>query len=233
VRAPSITDARRPRHRPRRDAAFPAIALALTLLAATSGCATDPPDVREGKAALDVFLRDVRAHDAARLRARATCIVSTEGIRDARLRHVEPIRRVTVAALDSLVARYAVAQQEAESTYARTPDDNPSVEDRFHALREWGRRAETVRAARRAAEQSAREASQEDDGHASAALRGDAAADPLLSLRAHVLVQYAGPAVGPDRVERDVIVRLLRAPGGAWVVYAFDLASDPPGPIPF
>ncbi|HEU4334017.1 MAG TPA: hypothetical protein VFT32_05930, partial [Candidatus Eisenbacteria bacterium] len=66
----------------------------------------------------------------------------------------------------------------------------------------------------------------------SAAPRDDSD-DALQSIRAHVVVRYAGPAVGPDRIERDMVVRLLRAPGGPWIVYAFDLASDPLGPIPF
>jgi hypothetical protein len=105
------------------------------------------------------------------------------------------------------------------------------VEERFRLAREWARRETTVRAAVRAARQSARDR----DAAPAAGLgsphdEGDGA---LQSIRAHVMVRYAGPAVGPDRIERDMVVRLLRAPGGPWIVYAFDLASDPIGPIPF
>ena len=55
----------------------------------------------------------------------------------------------------------------------------------------------------------------------------------LKTIRAHVLVRFAGEAVGPAASDRDTIVRLVRAPGGVWVVYSFDLASDSPGPLPY
>ncbi|HSQ58988.1 MAG TPA: hypothetical protein VLT84_00925, partial [Acidobacteriota bacterium] len=107
----------------------------------------------------------------------------------------------------------------------------PEVEERFRVAREWARREMTVRAAVRAARQSARDRDAALPGEAATRAGSDDGA--LQSVRAHAVVRYAGPAVGPDRIDRDVVIRLLRAPGGPWIVYAFDLASDPPGPIPF
>ncbi|HEU4724231.1 MAG TPA: hypothetical protein VFU59_02930, partial [Candidatus Eisenbacteria bacterium] len=123
-------------------------------------------------------------------------------------------------ALDSLVRLYAEAQRLADSLYAAAPDSAADLEKRFERGRGLARRAAATRAARRAADLSSRD-------HPPGA---DAA---LTSVRAHVLVRFAGEAVGPDAIERDTIVRLLRAPGGAWIVYAFDLASDAPGPLPY
>ena len=219
MRGRSSTDA----GRSRRGAAH-AVALIAVVLLAAAGCRTDPPAARAAKGALSEFLRDLRAHDEAALRARASCLIATEAVRDTRLRYVEPPRSVTLGALDSLVARYSAALLRSDSLYRMTPDTDPNVEARFQSVRAWGRRAETVRAARRAATRSLD------------APGGAGEADPALlltSVRAHVMVQYAGPAVGPDRIERDAVIRLLRADRGAWIVYAFDLASDPPGPIPF
>jgi len=219
VRGRSSTDARRPRPR----AAAPLALIALAILPA-AGCRTDPPDVRAAKRAVSEFLRHLRDHDEPALRARATCLIPSEAVRDARLRYVDPPRTIAIATIDSLVTHYAAGHLNADSLYTRTPDTDPEVESRFQSVREWGRRANTVRAARRAAARSA---------EGVAGTPSDGPVKPCLSVRAHVMVQYAGPAVGPDRIERDMVLRLLRAPGGPWIVYAFDLASDPPGPIPF
>jgi hypothetical protein len=221
VRGRSSTDLRRLRGRAGRLSHFLIVA---AFLGAAPGCRPDPPDVRTAKTTLAEFVHELRAHDDAALRARTTCLIPTEAIRDARVRSLEPPRSVAVGSLDSLDARYAHAHRAADSLYALTPDTDPAVEERFQVVREWGRRAATVRAARRAATRSA----ESGDGPTRTAPQ-----TPLVSIRAHVVVHYAGPAVGPDRIERDVEVRLLRAPAGRWVVYAFDLASDPPGPLPF
>ena len=185
-----------------------------------SGCSLDPPDVRDAKSSVRAFATALRLHDAERLRSISSCVVATEGISDARFRYLDPLRSTTVAALDSLAALYSEAQRLADSSYAAVPDSAADLESRFERARSLARRAATTRAARRAADVS---------GAGTAAATGAT----LRSIRAHVLVRFAGEAVGPAAIERDTIVRLLRAPGGAWIVYAFDLASDAPAPLPY
>ncbi len=231
MRARSSTDAARPRplRRSLRSAAAAGILLAAAL--AVAACATDPPAVRDVKRETGSLLDDLRRHDDAALRRRATCLLSADGIADARIRRVEPLREIGLAALDSLAIRYDAAHREADSLYAATPDSAGDVESRFQIAREWGRRAATLRAARRAATRSAEAAAA---GASAPGRTPRAPSDAALeAARVHVTVRYAGPEVGPDRIDRDVVVRLLRAPGGPWIVYSFDLASDPPGPIPF
>jgi len=199
-----------------------ALLLSLGLLAGliAGGCAPDPPDVREARSTVKEFSSALRRHDGDRLRDMAACIVSTDGIRDARFRHLEPLRTIRAGALDSLLALYTEAHRLADSVYAAAPDSAADLEARFERARSLSRRAAATRAARRAAEESRRDA--EPDGGVE-----------LRTARAHVLVRFAGEAVGPAPIDRDTIVRLVRAPGGAWVVYAFDLASDAPGPLPY
>ena len=154
----------------------------------------------------------------------ATCVVEGAGVLDARLRYVEPPADVNLAALDSLAALYEAAHRVADSLYTAAPDSSPDLESRFDRARSLARRAATTRAAVHAAERS--------EAGSSVAAR-DRNRATLRALRAHLLVRYGGDAVGPAPVERDTIVRLIRAPGGRWIVYAFDLASDAPGPLPF
>ena len=46
----------------------------------------------------------------------------------------------------------------------------------------------------------------------------------------HARFRYAGPLVGPRPVDKEEIVRLLRVPGGRWVVFSVYLAEDDPRP---
>lgn len=209
------------------------LALALSLAAlfgfGMEGCQHEPQERREARAAVERFASALRAHDDSQLRALATCVVETGAVHDVRLRRMEPVRSIGRAALDSLSDLYAEAHRLADSIYVAAPDSAADLEHRFDRTRDLARRAEVTRSAIRAAEQSARDAPR------AAADGGGRPNDggELQTLRAHLMVRYAGDAVGPSPVDRDTIVRLLRAPGGPWVVFAFDFASDAPGPLPY
>ena len=196
------------------------IGLVLLVSLSLSGCHSDPPMIRDAKVVAKEFSAALRRHDADRLRALAACIISTEGVRDARLRYLEPPLSIRAIALDSLAAHYASSHRMADSVYSSAPDSAASLEARFEQSRSMARRAAVTRAALRAADQS----------RSYAAPRGDV---ELMTIRAHVMVRFTGEAVGPDAIDRDTVVRLIRAPAGVWVVYAFDLASDSPGPLPY
>lgn len=198
--------------------------LALVLAGALAGCRPEPADVREVRPVLREFSGALRSRDETRLRDLATCVVEAAGVLDARLRYVEPAKDVSLAALDSLAASYEDAHRIADSLYTAAPDSSADLEARFERARSLARRAATTRAAVHAAERS---------GAASTIAPPERGRETLRALRAHLLLRYGGDAVGPSPVERDTIVRLIRAPGGRWIVYAFDLASDPPGPLPF
>lgn len=220
----SSTDLRDARHRSKVASPFRwrtaiACAAGATFLA-LSGCSLDPPEVREAKSAARTFASALRLHDADRLQSLSSCVVATEGIADARFRYLEPPLKTSVAALDSLALLYSEGHRMADSSYAAAPDSTADLEARFERARNLARRAATTRAARRAADRSS----------AGLTVPSDAT---LRSVRAHVLVRFAGEAIGPAPIERDTVVRLLRAPGGSWIVYAFDLASDAPAPLPY
>lgn len=197
------------------------VAVLATLAAlASSGCRLESPEIREAKEAAKDFANALRTHDAERLRAMASCVVPTDGIQDARFRYLEAPQTVRPAALDSLMLLYGEAQRLADSAYTAAPDSAADLEARFDRARSLARRSATTRAARRAVDASRSGEPPAPDAE-------------LKSIRAHVLVRFAGKAVGPGAIERDTIVRLLRAPEGTWIVYAFDLASDAPGPLPY
>jgi hypothetical protein len=193
-----------------------------------AACDRESAEIREARGAAASFVSALKSGDAARLRAMATCAVSSEGVRDARLRYFEPSRRVTLSQLDSLLAVYAEEHRRADSLYASAPDSASNLEAHFERARDFGRRSAITRAARRAAERSVT-----PEPTTSAAARSAPAAATLRTVRAHLLVRFAGPAVGPSPIDRDTILRLLRAPGGTWVVYAWDPAADVPPPLPY
>ena len=191
----------------------------LAVLIAT-GCRPDPPEIREARRVAKDFATAIRLHDAAKLRDIASCVVATDGIQDAHVRYLDPPQFIRPAGLDSLILLYAEAQRLADSSYSAAPDAAADLEARFERARSLARRAAATRAARRAVDASR-------GGQTSGAQM------EVKSIRAHLLVKFAGGAVGPVPVERDTIVRLLHTPGGSWIVYAFDLASDAPGPLPY
>jgi hypothetical protein len=173
---------------------------------------------------LQAFASALRSHDEVRLRALATCVVEANGVLDARIRYIEPPGSFRKTSLDSLGALYRDAQRIADSLYMAAPDSAADLESRFDRTRSLARRAAVTRAALHAADRSGASSVSPGEGVGEETLR---------TLRAHLLVRYGGNAVGPAPVERDTVVRLIRAPGGSWVVYAFDLASDAPGPLPY
>ncbi|HET9950631.1 MAG TPA: hypothetical protein VFS09_02430 [Candidatus Eisenbacteria bacterium] len=201
-----------------------ALALGVALLVGLAGCRPEPAEVREARPLLRDFATALRSRDEVRLRDLATCVVETAGVLDARLRYLEPLGDVRRAALDSLATLYRDAQRIADSLYTAAPDSAADLESRFDRTRSLARRAAATRAAVHAAERS---------GSASSVASRDAGRETLRTLRAHLLVRYGGESVGPTPIERDTIVRMIRAPGGGWVIYAFDLASDAPGPLPY
>ena len=187
---------------------------------ALPGCRLESPEIRDAKETAKDFATALRTHDDERLRTLASCVVATDGIQDARFRYLEAPQTTRPAALDSLLLLYGEAQRLADSVYTTAPDSTADLEARFDRAQSLARRATTTRAARRAVEASRNGDPPPPDAE-------------LRSIRAHVLVRFAGKAVGPGAIERDTIVRLLRAPGGTWIVYSFDLASDTPGPLPY
>ncbi|HSQ61087.1 MAG TPA: hypothetical protein VLT84_11790, partial [Acidobacteriota bacterium] len=88
-------------------------ALLASLILATPGligCGREAPGAREARETVRAFLAELRAHDEARLRGRATCIVPSDGVADARLRRVDPPLALLPSTLDSLAAAYTGAR---------------------------------------------------------------------------------------------------------------------------
>ena len=43
-------------------------------------------------------------------------------------------------------------------------------------------------------------------------------------------VRYAGPIIGPRPVDREMILRLLKAPQGKWIAFSLYTPEDDPKP---
>ena len=43
-------------------------------------------------------------------------------------------------------------------------------------------------------------------------------------------IRYAGSVIGPKPVDREMILRLLKAPSGKWIAFSLYTAEDDPRP---
>jgi hypothetical protein len=192
-----------------------AIASALTLTALLWGCARETPDVREVRKATEDYFRALERRDVKEIANRSTCLVSTNSFVGGRVLRVEPARRIRMAALDSLTKTFMRVQRSADSAWARA--EEATADSLFRRARIVSNQASVYRNAARAVRVSAPGAI--------------VASDSTLETRAlRARIRYAGAVVGSKPVDREQIVRVLRAPGGKWVVFSVYLEADDPRP---
>jgi hypothetical protein len=195
------------------------IAAFLLALLFCPSCATPSLEDRAAARAAIRYLAALSAHDARALHDRGTCDLPSGAILGANLLRVEPIRFVERETLDSLASAAAQGERRAAGDQSRaTERDADSLWLRWRLL---ARRASLYSNAVRAASRSA----------------GSTASRPVstrwIVCRAHVRIRWGGPLVGPEPVDREHLLRILAAPGGAWIVFSlFQVEDDPvPGPI--
>jgi len=192
-----------------------ALASALVGVLLLAGCAREAPDVREVRKAAQEYLRALARRDPKEIQERSTCLVSTNSLVGGRVLRVEPAHRVRMAVIDSLGRVSSGAQRAADSAWAQA--DEASADSLFRRARLVSNRISVYRSASRAVQASAPGAV--------------VASDSTLEMRiVRARVRYAGPVVGPRPVDREHLVRLLRVPGGKWIVFSFYLVADDPEP---
>ena len=128
---------------------------------------------------------------------------------------IGPLRRFTVSSLDSLTSSAFVAHQRAESLWAQPRSGDKDAQ--FDDVRRAARREIIYRNALRAITLS----------------RPDMLSDSKTPLETRVIrmrLRYAGAVIGPKPVDREMTLRLLRAPSGKWIAFSLYTAEDDPRP---
>ena len=191
---------------------LPLVVIAFSIVA---GCAREPQDVHEARLAAERFVAALASKNLAEVRQRATCVVSMQSVQGGNVLRVGTVRRFPISSLDSLTASAFVAHQRAESLW--TQARSGGRDDQFDSIRRAARLEIIYRNALRAITLS----------------RPDVLHDSktLLETRAvRMRVRYAGAVVGPKPVDREMILRLLKAPLGKWIAFSLYTAEDDPQP---
>lgn len=194
------------------SAVLTALALAATLPA---GCAREPEATREIRLSAERYLSALARKDFNEIRTRATCLVPLQAVQGGNVLRIDPTRRTTLQTLDSLAASSAKFHREADSVWIRAGEGNR--ETLYRASQRAGRLEVTYRNALRAVSVSRPDS-----------LVGSKAQVETCSLR--VRVRYAGELIGPKPVDREMILRMLRAPGGSWIAFSLYIVEDDPQP---
>lgn len=185
------------------------------MLLILAGCAREDPDVREARKAAHDYLRAVARRDVKEIGERSTCVASTTSFAGGRVLKVDPPRRIRMAALDSLARVSMYTQRSAESTWAKASE--ATADSLFRKALLVSHQAAVYRNAARAAPVSA-----------PGVILGR---DTMLETRTvRVRLRYAGPLVGPRPVDKEEILRMLRVPGGKWIVFSLYPVQDDPAP---
>jgi len=200
---------------PVRDRALVLLPLVLFGLSIVAGCAREPQDVHEARLAAERFVAAMAGKDLAELRERATCIVSLQSVQGGNVLRLGPARRVPISLLDSLTSSASATHQRAESLWARPGGGDKDAQ--FDEVRRAARVEVIYRNALRAIALSR------------PGVLNDS--ETLLETRAiRMRIRYAGPVIGPKPVDREMILRLLKAPAGKWIAFSLYAAEDDPQP---
>lgn len=188
-------------------------ALAALLLLLLAGCAREAPDVQAVRKASKRYLAALVRKDVDEVKRIATNVVSMTSIVGGRVLSIGPAEPRRVATLDSLLDAADRGRQVVDSLWTRSRD--ATADSLFQRLRGLNRLYVTVRCAQRAAQASLPE---------SALVR----ATPVELRLVRVRVRYAGDRVGPRPVDREMLLRMVRAGRGDWIVFSLYLPADDP-----
>ena len=190
-----------------RALALAAAAVALLL----AGCAREAPDVQAVRKASERYLAALVRKDVDQVKQLSTILVSMTSISGGKVLSIGPPEPGRIRLLDSLLAATDEERRLADSLWSRARVANAEL--LFQRARLLNRRHVVIRCAQRAAQASLPES----------LLTGDS---PVETRRVTVRVRYSGERVGPKPVDREQVLRLLRAGSGNWIVYSFFLTAD-------
>jgi hypothetical protein len=198
---------------PRRLALVLALAAAGCVLLA--GCARESPEHREVRLTAQRYLNALAHKDLEQIRERSTCVVAMQFIRGGNVLRIGPSKRVRLGALDSLSQAASDSDRAANLMWMRGKEGER--EALFQTMRRAGLADVIYRNAIRAVH-----ASNPDT------LCGSDCWVETCAL--HMRIRYVGSPVGPERVDKEHVLRLLRAPGGKWIAFSLYTVEDDPRP---
>ena len=199
----------------RRPAAGALLRVCAALAALLAGCAREAPDVHEARLAAERYVDALAHKDLKQIRARSTCAASYQSLKGGNVLQVGDVHHVTVATIDSLARAAGEEHQRADSAMVVAPD---SLRDQFVQRAIMIAKLHFVyRSAIRAIPLSRPDS-----------LVGSDAVLDTRTLR--VRVRYAGEAVGPRAIDKEVLLRLIRVPRGQWIAFSFYSKEDDPRP---
>ena len=184
-------------------------------LALLAGCAREAPDVHAVRLAAERYVDALAHKDLEQIRARSTCVVAYEWLKGGNVLQIGAPHRVTIGTLDSLVRAAGETHRSADSAWVVAPD---SIRDRLsrQAL-VVGKLHFVYRSALRAVALSRPDT-----------LLGSGAVLETRTVR--MRVRYSGEAVGPRPIDKDMLLRLIRASSGQWIAFSFYSQEDDPRP---
>ena len=193
-----------------------AVALAAALFAALlAGCTRESPDVHEVRLAAERYVDALAQKDLEQIRARSTCVVSYQWLRGGNVLQISDPHRVTIGALDSLVHAAGQEHRIVDSVWVTAPD---SVRDRLSRQALVVSKLHFVyRSALRAVALSRPDTLLGSNG-------------VLETRTVRMRVRYAGEAVGPRAIDKELLLRLIRVPSGKWIAFSFYSKEDDPRP---
>ncbi len=199
----------------RRVRPFSTLVASAALAGLLVGCAREAPPAREVRKATEEYFAALAKRDVKLIQERSTCVAASNSLVGGRVLAIEPVQVSRLGSVDSLVRVTVLAQRSADSAWAGSGE--ATADSLFRLARLLSLRASVYRNATRAARVSV----------PGMLLSRNAALETRL---VKTRVRYFGPAVGPKPVDREVLIRLLRVPGGKWVVYSFSLPDEDPRP---
>jgi len=188
------------------------IGIILALLVA--GCARETPETREVRRSAQEYLKALAQRDLKELQARSTCLASTNSFVRGKVLAIDSSLFVPFRTIDSLARATMTSQRSSDSAWSHA--DESHADSLYTRARTIARFGASLRCAVRAAY---------------ASLPGTPMGTSVLETRrVRVRVRYAGPVVGPSPVDTAEYLRLLRAPGGKWIVFSKYRVEDDPWP---
>src|SRR5882672_713447 len=193
--------------------AAPLLVLAAVVLL-LGGCARpEAPDIREVRKSAEEYFKALGRRDVKEIAERSTCLTSTNSFVGARLLQIRPAQHVRMSAVDSLVRTSYAAQKTADSVWPLATE--ATADSLFNRVRYFSKLSAIYRNAFRAVPLSS----------PGTVVPADSTVETR-EVRARF--RYAGPVIGPHPVDREQLVRMLRAPGGKWIVFSvFPIEDDP------
>jgi hypothetical protein len=196
----------------RRGAAALSVAVLATL---AGGCSRETPDIKEVRLTAQRYMNALAGKDLEQMRARSTCAVSYQWIRGGNVLRIGESRRVTLHSLDSLRTVAARLHRSADSAFVLA-DDSRSDAAHEEALAKSKLHSMYHNAVQALAK------SHPDT------LLGSGTVLETRSVR--MRVRYSGAPVGKKPADTEQLLRMIRAPGGKWIVFSFFAADQDPRP---